>query len=62
MNKQHLDEQPDNLPVPDGQERLATQTERDDVSRRIEGSHSTPVKNDRAAEIASRRRLDEKRR
>lgn len=44
MKKQPMDEQLDNLPVPDGQERLATQAERDDVNGKIEGSDSTPVK------------------
>ncbi|HEX8090971.1 MAG TPA: hypothetical protein VF762_19090 [Blastocatellia bacterium] len=32
-------EKPDGVPVPDGQERLATQPERDDVNGRIEHSH-----------------------
>jgi hypothetical protein len=32
-------EETDNVPVPDGQERLATQPERDDVNGRIERSH-----------------------
>ncbi|HEX5734884.1 MAG TPA: hypothetical protein VF131_18785 [Blastocatellia bacterium] len=44
MNKRPFDEQPENLPVPDGQERLATQAERDDVNEKIESSDSTPVK------------------
>ena len=38
MSKQPLDEQPDKLPVPAGQERLATQAERDDVNERVEGA------------------------
>jgi hypothetical protein len=37
MSKQPLDEQPDNLPVLDGHERLATQAERDDVNEKIDG-------------------------
>jgi hypothetical protein len=32
-------EKPDGVPVPDGEERLATQPERDDVNGRIERSH-----------------------
>jgi hypothetical protein len=47
MSKQPLDEQPDNLPVLDGQERLATQAERDDVNEKIEGvvvSQDRPAK------------------
>ena len=32
-------EKTDGVPVPDGQERLATQPERDDVNERIERSH-----------------------
>jgi hypothetical protein len=32
-------EKTDSVPVPDGQERLATQPERDDVNGRIERSH-----------------------
>jgi hypothetical protein len=32
-------EKPDGVPVPDGQERLATQPERDDVNERIERAH-----------------------
>jgi len=36
-------EQPAHLPVPAGQERLATQLERDGVSRAIEGSRATPA-------------------
>ncbi|HKY03576.1 MAG TPA: hypothetical protein VJQ56_01735 [Blastocatellia bacterium] len=34
-------EQPDSVPVPDGQERLATKSERSDVDERIEGFRST---------------------
>jgi hypothetical protein len=47
MSKQPLDEQIDNLPVLDGQERLATQAERDEVNEKIEGavvSHDRPYK------------------
>ena len=41
MTNQLEPEMPDDLPVQDGQERLATQSERDDVNGKIEGSHST---------------------
>jgi hypothetical protein len=44
MNNKLLDEQMDYVPVPDGQERLATQAERDDVNERIDGLQPTPVK------------------
>jgi hypothetical protein len=43
MTNQPENEKLVDLPVPDGQERLATQPERDDVNGRIEGSHSTPA-------------------
>jgi hypothetical protein len=43
MKIKPLDEEPENLPVPDGQERLATQAERDDVNKKIEGPDSSPV-------------------
>ena len=43
MTNQVESEMPDSLPVPDGQERLATQPERDDVNGKIEGSHPTPA-------------------
>lgn len=45
MNKQSLDELPNKLPVPDGQERMATQAERDDVNETIEGPDPSSVKN-----------------
>lgn len=50
----YLNEHPTYLPVPDGQERLATQAERDDVNRRIEGLHpsSTKVSNLMARDIS----------
>lgn len=44
MMNQTLDKKPTNLPVPAGQERLATQEERDDVNRMIEDSDSSSVK------------------
>ena len=42
MSKQPLEEKPDNLPVLDGQERLATQAERDDVNEKLEGAVESP--------------------
>jgi len=50
MNYQHSkthqpsSEQPDSQPVPDGQERLATQAERDDVNETIDGVHPSTIK------------------
>ena len=38
---QGSDEEVVNLPIPDGQERLATQSERDDVNQKIERAHSS---------------------
>jgi hypothetical protein len=43
MINQTENEKAADLPVVDGQERLATQPERDDVNERIEGSRSTPA-------------------
>ena len=43
MVNQPAHEDPDCLPVPDGEERLATQSERDDVNERIERSKSAPA-------------------
>lgn len=42
MTNQLLDKEPDNLPVPDGQERLATQAERDDVNKKLEDTLPLP--------------------
>lgn len=41
MTDRSSDEKPDPVPVPDGQERLATKSERNDVDERIEGFHPT---------------------
>jgi hypothetical protein len=39
MNNQSLEEQHEYQPVPAGQERMATQAERDDVNETIESLH-----------------------
>jgi len=41
MTNQPESETPDSLPVPDGQERLATQNERDYINEKIADSSST---------------------
>lgn len=41
MNNQTLEEQHEYQSVPAGQERLATQAERDDVNEKIESLHPT---------------------
>ena len=43
MTDRSPDDDSAHVPVPDGEERLATGPERDDVNERIEDSHSTPA-------------------
>ena len=45
MKNQLFDEKPFNQPVRDGEERLATQAERDDVNETIEGVDPSSMKN-----------------
>ena len=44
MKNQPSDRNPSDQPIPDGEERLATQAERDDVNKTIEGRDPSSTK------------------